>query len=130
MNYKTLELKDFIGKTLQEVKDYLEKTYPNQLLKEEDIDDFLKTNPEKYIWYYSFGSVFRGSDGRACVPFVSPRESSFVRSAGWLGIAWASNDRVVLLEDDSDPLVSLDSDALTLAIEEVKKAGYKIIKEI
>lgn len=38
--FKIISLPDFEGKTLKEVKEYLNKTYPGQLAGEEDQEEF------------------------------------------------------------------------------------------
>ena|SRR3990167_880659 len=97
--FKTIELPEMVGKTLQEVKDYLEKTYPGQLAKQEHQEEFEKTKPDTsdWRWFYFFGSL-RNSDGYWYVPYVHWNGSEFYRNADWLGDEWFSDFRVVLLE--------------------------------
>jgi len=110
MKYKIIELgKEWEGKTLQEVKDYLDKTYPNRVATEKDRDymyehqdEFKDLETKNWTWYFFFGSLVHFSDGRWCVPFASWGGFGWGRSAGRLGNSWDANCRVVLLEISSE----------------------------
>ena len=100
MKFKIIKLPKMIGKSIREVKDYLEKTYPNKLATEEDQEDFIKSNPKlpDLTWCLFFGSLVRISDGRWFVPAAGWGGSKWYRYAYWLDSGWYSNSRVVLLE--------------------------------
>jgi hypothetical protein len=98
--YKIIELPQFEGKTLQEVKDYLEKEYPNRLPKIEDFD--LETLSKDDNWYFFFGSLVRYSYGHWSVPCASWDGSAWYRDGDWLGLRWGSSARVVLLETEKE----------------------------
>ena len=110
MKYKIIELgKEWEGKTLQEVKDYLDKTYPNRVATEKDIDymyehqdEFKDWETKKWTWDYFFGSLVRGSGGHWCVPCASWGGSGWSRNASMLVSSWDANYRVVLLEISSE----------------------------
>ena len=89
-----------VGKTIQEVKDYLEKTYPGQLAKKEHQEEFEKIKPETEDWvcYFFFGSFLRYSSGSWYVPDSFWDGSGFGRHAYWPDHDWLSDYRVVLLE--------------------------------
>jgi len=107
MKYKIIELPEMVGKTLEEVKTFVEKEYSGKLAKEEDREDFIKGNPisPSMTWYFFFGSLFRNSDGYWSVPFAFWGGSYWYRYAYWLGFYWNAFSRVVLLEDSEKPLV-------------------------
>lgn len=141
MKFKTLSLDHMVGKTLQEVKGYLEKLYSKETIaSEEHREEFIKQNPdcEEWVWFYFFASLVRDSGGYWDVPCAGRGGSSFARSANWLGSDWSSDCRVVLFEIDSVPgesvaePLSVDSPLLSLetAIELVKKEGYEVYKKM
>ena len=133
--FKVIELPEMVGKTLQEVKDYLEKTYPGQLAKEEHQEEFEKVKPDTSDWrsFYFFGSL-RYSCGRWNVPCVRWDGSEFDRRAGWLGYVWNSPYRVVLLETFekveslTKPFDSLDFESRILELEDKVGKLLKVIK--
>ncbi len=57
-----------------------------------------KANLKDGNYYFSPGSLVRGSDGDWCVPFASWSGSSWSRDAHWLGNSWDADYRIVLLE--------------------------------
>lgn len=103
--FKVIELPNMVGKSIKEVKEYLEKTYPGQLAGEEHQDAFEKSKPELPSWTacFFFGSL-RYCDGNWCVPNSRWDGSSFRRNAYWLGNGWSSNCRVVLIDKDMTKL--------------------------
>lgn len=135
--FTVIELKDFIGKPLSEVKEYLEKTYPGRLATDEDRSAFMETykpdtDTEEWRWYVFFGSLLRNSDGYWLVPDVHWYGSKLACGADWLGSGWDPSYRVVLLDGSLpvDPLpapvpVPLNLGPLQLALEnllvEIKK---------
>ena len=128
--FKVIELPDMVEKTLEQVKDYLEKTYPNQLAKEEHIEVFLKTkqNPKNWNWFYFFGSVLRDAGGHWLVPCVDWYGAGFSRDADWLDDGWGARYRVVLLEtfEKSDSL-PVNFDSLDIEIK-INGQKYKLTK--
>ena len=110
MKYKIIELgKEWEGKTLQEVKDYLDKTYPNRVATEKDRDymyehqdEFKDWETKNWTWYYFFGSLVRLSDGHWCVPYARWDGSGWNRGAYRLDDSWDASSRVVLLEISSE----------------------------
>ena len=100
MKFKIIKLPKMIGKSIREVKDYLEKTYPNKLATEEDQEDFIKSNPKlpELTWCLFFGSLVRYSVGHWNVPYAGWDGSKWYRDAYWLDGDWDSPGRVVLLE--------------------------------
>ena len=102
---KVLELKEFVGKPLAEVGEYLAETYgPQQLPGIEFWQNIIEnpaTAPAAFKdgnYHFFFGSVLRYSAGAWCVPSASWGGGKFDRHARWLGSVWRSNYRVVLLE--------------------------------
>jgi len=126
MKFKTIELPDMVGKTLQEVKDYLEKEYPNQLAKEEHQEEYIKSNSKlpDWTWCFFFGSVLRYSPGHWDVPCARWGGSWWNRDANCLASSWHSDYRVVLLESPSD----LNLESLNLRLENLETKISKIIK--
>jgi hypothetical protein len=128
---KSIKLDDkWNGKTIQEVKDYLEKEYPNQLAT--DSVDLYEQIPKDENYHFFFGSLFRYSDGFWRMPFVDGGSSGFYRGGNWLDDSWSGRYRVVLLETVDCDLTpcSVDSEFLDFAIAKLKKNGYIISKII
>jgi len=127
MKYKIIELKEeMIGKTLEEVKAYVEKEYAGQLAEDEDRDDFIKSNPKlsDCTWCYFFGSLLRDSSGHWRVPCVGWAGSEWDRFAYWLVDSWSSRYRVVLKSDslaDCPVNSDLTLETLNLRLEKLEK---------
>ena len=124
---KSIELPDFVGKTLQEVYDYAKKTYPNQLASiERDFKDNEMLKDDN--WHFFFGSVSRDSIGDWYTPCTNWIGREFYRGNDWLGYKWNSNYRLVLL---ATLPVDLDHSKLSLESLDLRlKKLEKIIKEI
>lgn len=115
-NLKSAEFKEFKGRTIQELKEHLEKEYKGQLPTQE-LRDYIADNPEKAPewmkdgkWYFFFGSLFRYSGGYWYVPCVRWDGSEFSQDGYWLGRVWLGAYRVVLLG-------AIDSESLPLSLE-------------
>ena len=98
MKYTTLELPQFVGKTLKEVQEYL-KDKP--VVK---IPGDLSTLPESMKdgkYYFFFGSAFRDSVGNWYVLCLHWDGGRFVVGRRWVGGAWVSDCRAVLSETET-----------------------------
>ena len=140
MNYKNhkikiLDLKEFIGKTREELRNHLLKEYPKDgwELAGTEYRDWLYENPseapqelkDESVWFYFMKDVFCHSYCYWDVPFAIWHGTRFRRDGDWLGNDWYSSHRVVLVETlKSD---SLPSETLILEIE-IKIGGkrYKL----
>lgn len=114
----------------------LRKLVPNPL--NATVLDFLVKNPKlwpeewKGKWVYFWGTIFRRSGGDLYVRYGYWSGGEVVSSCSWLGGGWSDYGPSASL---ASPLNletgnSLESLSLDSAIEMVKKAGYKIFKEI
>ena len=100
------DLSSFVGKELHEVAKYLIDNYADKYkIPGVEYWKWLIENPTKSPaklkdgkYYFEFGSLVRGSDGRWGVPYASWGGSEWSRRADWLGSKWNSSYRVVLLE--------------------------------
>lgn len=108
--FTLLELPTYQGKTLREVKAYLDRTYPNQQATQDDIQAFMDSKPKLPDWTWCH---FFGKSGRWAVSYVHWNGDSFDRNARGLDIQWDSNSRVVLLEIGSLPSDPLPPSALS-----------------
>ena len=130
--FKIIELPEMVGKTLEEVKVFVENKYPNQLAKDEDQEDFIKSNPivPDWTWSFFFGSTLCNSTGLWYVPCVYWGGGEWNRDADRLDYGWSSNCRVVLLVDSLDSCPdALTLETLSLRIEKLEKVVEKL-KEV
>lgn len=120
---KSIALPQFVGKTQQEVYDYVKKEYPNQL-PYDGVDFYDNECLKNDKYHFFFGSVFRGDDGSWSVPFVQWGGSRFGRFGGWLGGGWGAGCRVVILDNIESLSLSLES--LQIALIDQKKRIEKL----
>ena len=127
MKFKIIELPQFVGKTLQEVKDFVEKEYPGQLAKEEHREEFIKSNPKlpDWTWCFFFGSKVRGSVGDWHVPCAGRGGSAWGRGAVWLTDGWCSGCRVVLVETSKGKSKHKSIDPLNIELK-INGKKYKV----
>lgn len=129
-----LPLSDFIGKTVEDVYEHCQKTYPGRLLGQ-DYRDWLYENPGKAPkelqdtnpYFFFLKEKVRHANGRWNVPCVSWDGAKFRRSGSWLGDGWGARCRVVLLKTPVivDPLLgSVPLDPL-ICVENLRK-GDKV----
>lgn len=122
---KSIELPEFVGKSIQEVYDYVKKEYGGRL-PFDGIDFYDNENLKDGNYYFFFGSVFRFDAGYWNVPCVQWGGSSFGRGGRWLDGDWLALYRVVALEtcDLSTESLPLPSDLLK-RIEKLEKKVFK-----
>jgi len=104
-NPKTL--KQFEGKPLADLAQYLQTTYSNKYYIpgieywqyiSQNLDKAPPALKDSKNYYFYFGSILRSRRGDWCVPRSRWGDVAFVRDAYWLGDVWGSVYRVVLLE--------------------------------
>lgn len=121
---KTIELPQFIGKPIQDVYDYVKKTYPEQVAQD-GVDFYDNEVLKDGNYHFFFGSVFRSSDGDWNVPYVQWNGGSFDRRGDGLGRDWDGRCRVVLkttvLELEPSALTSESLDLRVKALEAKKQ---------
>lgn len=134
---KTIKLPDkLLYKSFDEIGTYLNKTYPGQLAGL-DVMEHIWNNKDQYPdlkdgnYHFFFGSLFRYSDGRWRVPFVNG--AGLDRDGYWLGHAWVSRYRVVLVETGLDiglePVADLTLKTLSLRLEKIERLfNEKLLK--
>lgn len=127
--------------TSQEVLERIKKEgcrpaniYELAIFANEHPEEFAK---EKYTWMIAFGSDYVDSDGCHRVPLVYARDDGdFGFRLGIFEFPWVGGDCFLCFCDPSSDTQALSTDtssgSLTLehAIQTVKSAGYKIIKEM
>jgi hypothetical protein len=104
------DLSGFVGKPLHEVIQYVVNNFSKKY-KFPGIEywKFMIENPDKVPttkkanlkegnYYFSPGSLIRGSGGSWCVPCACWYGSSWYRYAYWLSCSWDADCRIVLLE--------------------------------
>lgn len=120
----TIELKQFIGRPIQEVYDYVKKEYPDQL-PFSGVDFYENECLKDGNYHFFFGSLFRLSRCYWNVPYVHWDGSSFFANGNWLGNDWHSNYRVVRLETLP---VALDSNSpVTLVLLHSRRLMQKLL---
>ena len=100
MKLKSIALPEMVGKTLQDVNDYLKKTYT--LPTGDVIGEICKGDtgiPKDENYYLNFGSLVRDSAGNWYVPYADWLGSSWSRGADRLGSGWCSGCRAFILDD-------------------------------
>lgn len=124
-----------IGKKLRkrlEGKPVVNAAFMDYLAAHPDLvpDSWKKDKQGRNRYIYAWGTIFRNSDDNLCVRYWCWNDGALQSFYRWLDVGW----------DDQDPALSLASSEafgfgpldldLSAAIEVVKKAGYRVIKEI
>lgn len=120
------------GKVLHERlkgKKCLDGALLDYLLKHKElIPDLWKKDDQgntRYIFFW--GTVYRHSDGDLCVRYLYWDDGEWHWSHDWLGREWNGNSPAALSQDIGTSTIDT---SLEKAIEIVKAANYKVIKEM
>ena len=100
MKLKSIALPEMVGKTLQDVSNYLEKTYT--LPTGNVINEICNGDtdiPKDGNYYFNFGLLVRSSVGNWLVPCACWGGSSWVRTVDWPDSNWGPLDRALILDD-------------------------------
>jgi len=120
MKLKSIALPEMVGKTLQEVNDYLKKTYT--LPTGDVIGEICRGDtgiPKDGNYYHDFGWRVH-SDGLWLVPCTNWRGSSSRRFANRLDDVWGPFDRALIL-DDTTTESTLPSELIINGVTYVRK---------
>ena len=122
MKLKSIALPEMVGKTLQEVNDYLKKTYT--LPTGDVINEICRGDtdiPKDGNYYFDFGSFVRNSAGNWCFPYARRwDDSSWSRGAGRPDDNWDSDFRALIL-DDTTTEPTLPSELIINGVTYVRK---------
>ena len=121
MKLKSIALPEMVGKTLQEVNDYLKKTYT--LPTGDVIGEICKGDtgiPKDENYYLNFGSLVCSSVGNWYAPCACWGGYSWSRRASRLRRAWGSFDRALIL-DDTTTEPTLPSELIINGVTYVRK---------
>ena len=121
MKLKSIALPEMVGKTLQEVNDYLKKTYT--LPTGDVIGEICRGDtgiPKDGKRYYNFDLFVRNSDGEWSVPYACWTGSSWIRSSYRLDRRWDLFDRAIIL-DDTTTEPTLPSELIINGVTYVRK---------
>ena len=121
MKLKSIALPEMVGKTLQEVNDYLKKTYT--LPTADVIGEICRGDtdiPKDENYYFNFGLLGRDSDGCWDVSCAFWDGSLWSRNASSLDDVWDS-DFLALILDDITTESTLPSELIINGVTYVRK---------